>query len=118
MAGWGEREERRTRDLLLVVSWKTPEEDVGAGEGKVEMGRWGDRGYGVGKGRPSRGESKGEGPEDWKCKSRFREAGGSLSGKYPLEDEQGKLNLGIWGRTSPEGLKCQAGFGLAPAGRQ
>ena len=40
MAGWGEREERRTRDLMLVVSWKTPEEDVGAGEGKVEIGRW------------------------------------------------------------------------------
>ena len=48
MAGWGEREERRTRDLLLVVSWKTPEEDVGAGEGKVEMGRWGEWAWGFG----------------------------------------------------------------------
>ena len=87
MAGWGEREERRTRDLLLVVSWKTPEEDVGAGEGKVEMGRW-DGGVGVW-GRLGIGGGEGQ------AKQRGTQGGGSR-GLEMQKQVQGSWGFFIW----------------------
>lgn len=64
-------------------------------------------------------KARAKAPEDWKWKSRHK--GGwwySLSGRYPLEDEQQKVNHGIWNGTQPEGLEFQAQFALELVGQQ
>lgn len=85
-------EERRGQELCYL-GWQGRlwRRGLGAGGGRVWTCGDGYRDYRAGKSRPSRGEGKGlemQEPVQGKL-------GGSLSGKYILEDEQEKVNLGI-----------------------
>lgn len=81
----------------------------------MEMGI-GNRGLGR---ELSEEKARAKAPEDWECRSRHK---GSwvvfFIWKVPLEEQQEKVNLGLWGGTQSEGLECQAEFGLEPVGQR
>lgn len=63
-----------------------------------------------------RGKAKRGGPRGLEMQEQVGGGGGSLSGKYPSEDEQRKLNLGIC-RAGPH-LALNARLGSAPVNQE